>query len=84
MSLPLIIITTTPPHYPKNNPNPSKFQNLNIGEITNQAINGKSEQTAAFGCVGSGSERRGGGYSGGEELRWSEERRAGTGAVFSK
>ena len=61
--------------YPKNNPNPSKFQNLNIGEITNQTIKMKSEQTATFGCVGSGSERRGGGYSGGEELRWSEERR---------
>ena len=25
--------------YPKNNPNPSKFQNLNFGEKTNQTIN---------------------------------------------
>ena len=33
----------------KNNPNPSKFQNLNSGEITNQTIKGKSEQTAVFG-----------------------------------
>ena len=34
----------------KNNPNPSKFQNLNSGEITNQTIKGKSEQTAVFGA----------------------------------
>ena len=61
--------------YPKNNPNPSKFQNLNIGEITNQTIKGKSEQTAAFRCVGSGSERHDSSYSGGEDLRWSEEMR---------
>ena len=25
--------------YPKNNSNPSKFRNLNFGEITNQTIN---------------------------------------------
>ena len=33
----------------KNNLNPSKFRNLNIGEITNQTIKGKSEQTVVFG-----------------------------------
>ena len=36
--------------YPKNNPNLSKFRNLNIGEITNQTIKGKLEKTAVFGA----------------------------------
>ena len=41
----------------KNNPKPSKFQNLNFGEITNQTIKEKSKQTIVFGCMGAISER---------------------------
>ena len=68
----------------KNNPNPSKFRNLNFGEITNQTIKGKSEQTSRLGAWAPAQNDATAAPAAGRSSVGQRRGGVGAGAVFSR